>query len=92
MDFVLFVPPFVLTGGLGKEDIRRMERTLSVNYPVLRQTKCVLLNTFVKNYCLKSHQCTYERQEGIDRWIVHKEILETLVFYERIQSYTLILP
>ena len=29
-----------------KEDIRRMERTLSVNYPVLRQNKRVLLYTF----------------------------------------------
>ena len=38
-----------------KEYIRKMERTLSVNYPVLRQNKRVLLNTFVKNHCLKSH-------------------------------------
>ena len=34
------------------EDIRRMERTLSVNYPVLRKNKRVLLHTFVKNPCL----------------------------------------
>ena len=27
----------------------------------------------------------YERQEGIDRWNVQKEILETVVCYERIQ-------
>ena len=35
-----------------KEDIRRMERTLSMNYPVLRQNKRVLLYTFVKNHSL----------------------------------------
>ena len=35
-----------------KEDIRRMERTLSMNYPVVRQNKRVLLNTFVKNHSL----------------------------------------
>ena len=35
-----------------KEDIRRMERTLSMNYPVLRQNKGVLLYTFVKNHSL----------------------------------------
>ena len=35
-----------------KEDIRRMERTLSVNYPVLRQNKRVLYYTFVKNHWL----------------------------------------
>ena len=35
-----------------KEDIRRMERTLSMNYPVLRQNKRVLLYTFVKNRSL----------------------------------------
>ena len=33
-----------------KEDIRRMERTLSMNYPVLRQNKRVLLYTFVKKH------------------------------------------
>ena len=32
--------------------IRRMERTLSMNYPVLRQNKRVLLYTFVKNHSL----------------------------------------
>ena len=35
-----------------KKDIRRMERTLSMNYPVLRQNKRVLLYTFVKNHSL----------------------------------------
>ena len=25
------------------------------------------------------------RQEGIDRWNVHNEIIETVVYYERIQ-------
>ena len=30
-----------------------MERTLCVNYPVLRQNKCVLLNTFVKNTVIR---------------------------------------
>ena len=35
-----------------KEDIRRMERTHSMNYPVLRQNKRVLLYTFVKNHSL----------------------------------------
>ena len=29
-----------------------MERTLSMNYPVLRQNKRVLLYTFVKNHSL----------------------------------------
>ena len=32
-----------------KQD-RYMERTLLVKYPVLRQNKGVLLNTFVKNH------------------------------------------
>ena len=71
---------------LDKEYIRKMERTPSVNYPILRQNKRVLLNTFVKNHCLKSHQCTLIREaRRIDRCNVHKEILETVVFYERIQ-------
>ena len=30
-----------------------MERTLSVNYPELRQNKRVLLNTFVKNTVIR---------------------------------------
>ena len=34
-----------------------MERTLSVNYPVLRQNKGVLLNTFVKNHSHYIHFC-----------------------------------
>ena len=51
----------------GKEDIRRMERTLSMNYPVLRQNKRVLLNTFVKKHCLKSHHCTLIREARRDR-------------------------
>ena len=51
--------------GIYKEDIRRMERTLSVNYPVLRQR--VLLNTFVKNHCLKSYKCTLIREARRDR-------------------------
>ena len=43
-----------------------MERTLSVNYPVLRQNKGVLLNTFEKHHGRKIvHQ--YGKQEGIDR-------------------------
>ena len=50
-----------------KEDIRKMERTLSVNYPVLRQNNRVLLNTIVKNLCLKSHQCTFIRETRRDR-------------------------
>ena len=52
-----------------------MERTLSVNYPVLRQNKRVLLNTFVKTTV--SHQCTLIREARKD---VHKEILETSGF------------
>ena len=35
-----------------KKDKRRMERTLSMNYPVLRQNKRVLLYTFIKNHSL----------------------------------------
>ena len=50
-----------------KEDIRRMERTLSVNYPVLRQNNRVLLNTFAKNLCLKSQQCTLIQEARRDR-------------------------
>ena len=46
-----------------------MERTLSVNYPVQRQNKGVLLNAFenitVERYNINVHQ--YGKQEGIDR-------------------------
>ena len=46
-----------------------MDRTLSVNYPVLRQYKDVLLNRFkkprLKDTTLYVHQ--YGKQEGIDR-------------------------
>ena len=35
-----------------------MERTLSVNYPVLRQNKRVLLYTFLKNHSLY-YVCVY---------------------------------
>ena len=45
-----------------------MERTLSVNYPVLRQNKGVLLNTF-KNNTVERYNIVhqYGKQEGIDR-------------------------
>ena len=57
-----------------------MERTLSVNYPVLRQNKGVLLNT------IESIVHQYRKQEGIDRKIYSTESnLMTVVFYERIQ-------
>ena len=38
-----------------------------MNYPVLRQNKRVLLNTFVKNHCLKSHHCTLIQEARRDR-------------------------
>ena len=38
---------------VSKEDARQMERTLSVNYPVLRQNKGVLLNMFVKTTVIR---------------------------------------
>ena len=38
-----------------------------MNYPVLRQNKRVLLNTFVKKHCLKSHHCTIIREARRDR-------------------------
>ena len=41
-----------------KEDTRQMERTLSVNSPVLRQNKGELLNMYVKNH---SHQIPFCR-------------------------------
>ena len=41
---------------LPKEDTRQMERTISVNNPVIRQNKGVLLDTFVKNH---SHQIPF---------------------------------
>ena len=50
-----------------KEYIRKMVRTLSVNYPVLRQNKRVLFNTFVKDHCLKSHHCTLIQEARRDR-------------------------
>ena len=40
---------YTLGGVTNKEDIRSMERTLSMNYPVLGQNKRVLLYMFVKN-------------------------------------------
>ena len=55
------------------EDIRQMERTLSVNYPVLRQNiKRVLFNTFEKHHGLKIQQ--YWKQEEIYRQNVQKGI------------------
>ena len=42
----------ILSSVLANKYIRRMERTLSMNYPVLRQNKLVLLYTFVKNHSL----------------------------------------
>ena len=36
-----------------KEDTRQMERTLSVNYLVIRQNRGVLLNTFVKTTVIR---------------------------------------
>ena len=58
----------------GKEDIRRMERTLIVNFPVRRQNKR-----------LKSHQCTLIRETRRDRQMeCTQRFLETVVFYKRI--------
>ena len=36
-----------------------MERTLSVNYPVLRQSKRVLLNMFVKTTVIRFPSCNH---------------------------------
>ena len=47
--------------------------TLSVNYPVLRQNKRVLLNTFVKKHGRKIQHCTLLREARRDRWIECKE-------------------
>ena len=71
-----------------------MERTLSVNYPELRQNKRVLLNTFVKNHCLKSRQRTLIREARRDRLMecTQRNLRDKWVFYERIQQYMLILP
>ena len=38
-----------------------MERTLSVNYPVLRQDKCVLLNTVERHHGRKIQHCKQGR-------------------------------
>ena len=45
-----------------------MERTLIVNYPVLRQNNGVLLNTFEKHHGRKIQHCTsIGKQEGISQ-------------------------
>ena len=44
-----------------------MERTLSVNYPVLRQIKGVLLNTFEEQHGRKIQDCTSIREARKDR-------------------------
>ena len=50
-----------------KEDTREMERTLSVNYPVLGQNKGVLLNTFEKHHGRKIQHYTSIREARRDR-------------------------
>ena len=58
-----------------------MERTLSVNYPVLRRNKGVLLNTFEKHHGLKIQHCTSIREARRDRLIECMERnLMTVVF------------
>ena len=43
-----------------------MERTVSVNYPVLRQNKGILLNMYEKHHGRKiQHVHQYGKQEGI---------------------------
>ena len=55
-----------------------MERTLSVNYPVLRQNKGVLLNTFEKHHGRRKIQhCTSiqeARRDIPERYNVQKGI------------------
>ena len=59
---------------------------LSVNYPVLRQNKRVLLNTFRKHHGRKIQHCTSIQEARMDREIECTErILMTVVFYECIQ-------
>ena len=72
-----------------KEDIRQKERTLSVNYPVLRQNKRELLNTFGKHHNRKIQHCTSIQEARRDRWIECTErILMTVVFsYSIIHAY-----
>ena len=43
-----------------------MERTLGLNYPVLRQNKGVLLNTFEKHHGRKIQHCTLIREARRD--------------------------
>ena len=63
-----------------------MERTLSVNCPVLRQNTGVLLNKFVKHHGQKIQHCTLIREARRDRLIECTERnLMTVVFYKRIQ-------
>ena len=65
-----------------------MERTLIVNYPVLRQNNGVLLNTFEKHHGRKIQHCTSireARRDIPDRYNVQKGIYMTVFFYERIQ-------
>ena len=46
-----------------------MERTLSVNYPVLRQNKGALLNTIEKHHGRKIQHCTSNREARRDRYV-----------------------
>ena len=69
---------------------RQMERTLSVNYPVLRQNKGELLNMFKKHHSLKIQHFTSiwkaRRDRQQDSRIECTEMnLMTVVFYECIQ-------
>ena len=58
-----------------------MKRTLSVNYPVLRQNKDVLINTFEKHHGQKIQHCTSIREARRDREIECMERnLMTVVF------------
>ena len=50
-----------------------MEETLSVNYPVLRQIKGVLLNMFKKHHARKIQNCTSIREARRDRYIESTE-------------------
>ena len=46
-----------------------MERTVSMNYPVVRQNKHVILNTFIKHHGRKIQHCTLIKgsKKGLNR-------------------------
>ena len=64
-----------------EEDTRQMERTLSVNYPVLRQNMGVILNMLEKHHGQKIQYCTSIWHARRDRQIeCTEQNLMTVVF------------